>query len=194
MASDTESRWSSSGSGTMLLNSERIRKRYGSCSIRVLDQHDGLRRTGLFSSEDGQETCRTFATVRFATEIPEELEATHATITAGASIGFSLAASNLPIIRRTLGIRTVRLDHPADSWIELMRIDLPATLAAHVYQLDLARGSTAAPYATIAELHHPVYLTEAALRAAYTIDSESRGTSAICDDMIALARQFESAA
>ena len=180
------------GLGTPSLNSERIRARYGDCRIRVLDQADGVRRSALFSSTNGLETCRTQATVRFASVIPAELTAAHTAITAGASLGMALATSDLSIVRRTLGICTQELGSGLSAVTRSMRIDLPARLAVHIYQLDVAPAAGPLPYATIAEIHHPSYLDEADLHDAFTIDAAEPRRSAICDEMIALAMRQKS--
>ena len=50
---------------------------------------------------------------------------------------------------------------------ELMQIDLPQYLAAHVYLFVIRKGKNSYRYATITELHHPDYLSGADLKRIY---------------------------
>ena len=50
---------------------------------------------------------------------------------------------------------------------ELMRIDLPESLATHVYLLIVSKDERSFTYATITEIHHPDYLSSADLKTIY---------------------------
>lgn len=189
MAPQSDARWSSPG--PIALNSERIRARYGNCTVRVLDQHDGLRRTALYSEGADGNTCRTFAVVRFAAEIPAPLSSAHARIVAGDSIGVSLTDQGLPIVRRTLDVQTLELDAGAAALLRLMRIHDPTHVAVHIYRLELEVDEDRLPYATIAEAHHPGYLDESALRNEFQPDLQTASDTAARDDMLALVGSFE---
>lgn len=141
------------------LNSERITRRFGSYGIEVLSYIDGVRRSSLYSMQEGQRTCRTYAVVQFIDDSVLEVGDAHAEVLAGQSIGATFKASDWQIAKLTLHVGTLALtdaDHPIAS---LMRIDAPAELSVHAYQLLLAKGSEMISYATIVEVHHSDYLT-----------------------------------
>jgi transketolase N-terminal domain/subunit len=155
------------------LNSERIAKRFGSYGIEVLSSEPGLRRSNLYSSEDGMMTCRTYAVVRFVDEPDTVIDAEHAKILAGQSIGAIFKASGWTIVKETLHIGAASLDDAAHPVATLMRLDRSAEVAMHVYRLLLQKGRRAIDYATLIEMHHPDYLGRADLMRLFSIDARS---------------------
>ena len=137
------------------LNSERIERHFGSYGIEVLSSKDGVRRSNLYSTDEGRKTCRTYAVVRFD-NVPESiLDREHAQILAGQSIGAIFKQNGWDIYKETRYVgahRMARDDHPVYS---LMALDDAAALAMHVYRLLLKKGEQTIEYATIIELHHP---------------------------------------
>lgn len=156
-----------------LLNSERIAERFGNYGIKVLSSEPGLRRSNLYSADDGKRTCRTYAIVRFDEEPNAQIDAEHAQILAGNSIGAIFKANGWSIHKETLYVGTVRLEAPGNSVAALMRLQDGAEVAIHVYRLLLEKESQAIEYGTIVELHHPDYLKEADLRRLYAVVDES---------------------
>ena len=153
------------------LNSERIADRFGSYGIDVVSSEPGLRRSNLYSSENGIHTCRTYAVVRFVDEPDALIDAEHAQILAGKSIGAIFKASGWAILKETMHIGTVRLDDLGHPVATLMGLRRSADVAMHVYRLLLEKNDQAVEYATLIELHHPEYLDLSDLLDLYTIDA-----------------------
>lgn len=156
-----------------LLNSERIEEQFGSYGIEVLSSEPGLRRSALYSNENGARTCRTYAVVRFVEKPDAVIGSEHAQILAGNSIGAIFKASGWAIHKETLYIGAAGVDaddhHPAS----LMRLTKGREIGMHVYRLLLQKDGQAIDYATIIELHHPDYLGPDNLRDLYPVDAES---------------------
>jgi hypothetical protein len=153
------------------LNSERIADRFGSYGIEVVSSEPGLRRSNLYSSEDGVRTCRTYAVVRFVDEPDALIDAEHAQILAGKSIGAIFKASGWAILKETLHIGTVRLDDTSHPVAALMELEGSDDVAMHVYRLLLEKDDQAIEYATLIELHHPDYLEPSDLLDLYSVDA-----------------------
>lgn len=146
------------------LNSERIKKRFGSYGIEVLASEAGLRRSSLFSFDGDTSTCRTYAVVQFVEQTDERYNDAHSKVLAGDSIGATFKEDGWDVGKRTLYIGAVRLPDFRTPVGDLMRLTGAHDIAMHVYQLVLARGETELEYATILEAHHPEYLSAADLR------------------------------
>jgi len=156
---------------TVLLNSERIENRFGSYGIDVLASEASLRRSSLYSIDDGSKTCRTYAIVRFVDNPDSSFGAEHAKVLAGNSLGEVFKQNGWHIQKQTMHIGTVQL--PAATPVsELMHLAEETTLALHVYQLLLARGRQVFEYAMLIEVHHPEYLAESDLLEIYAYDHE----------------------
>jgi hypothetical protein len=156
------------------LNSERIADRFGSYGIDVVSSKPGMRRSNLYSEENGVRTCRTYAVVRFVDEPDALIDAEHAQILAGKSIGAIFKASGWAILKETLHIGTARLDDSSHPVATLMRLEDGTDMAMHVYRLLLKKSDQAIDYATLIELHHPEYLDRSDLLNLFTVDA---GTS-----------------
>lgn len=153
------------------LNSERIADRFGSYGIDVVSNEPGLRHANLYSDENGDRTCRTYAVVRFVDKPDALIDAEHAQILAGKSIGAIFKASGWAILKETLHIGTARLDHPTHPVATLMGIEHDTDIAMHVYRLLLKKSDQAIDYATLIELHHPEYLGQSDLVNLYFVES-----------------------
>lgn len=154
----------------VLLNSERIEKRFGSYSVDVLASDAGLRRSSLFSMTDGKRVCRTYAVAQFADPLGEHCGDAHAKVLAGNSIGAIFRSQGWNVHKQTLHIGSLELPPGNHVIPRLMHIDTPCKLALHVYQLLLAKDSQVLEYATILEIHHPDYLSESDLYELYEYD------------------------
>ena len=157
---------------TVLLNSERIEQKFGSYGIDVLASEAGLRRSSLYSGNGDDRICRTYALVRFRPERDASIEPQHATVLAGNSLGEVFKASGWGIHKQTLHIGEMRLAAADNEIARLMQLDRSATVALHIYQLVLERDQQIFEYATIAEAHHPDYLSESDLLSIYAYDSK----------------------
>lgn len=155
------------------LNSERIAERFGSYGIDVVKSGPGLRRSNLYSNENGIHTCRTYAVVRFVDEPDALIDAEHTKILAGQSIGAIFKASGWRIFKESLHIGTARLGDVRHPVAILMQLQKPADVAMHVYHLMLKKDERAIDYATLIELHHPDYLKRDDLLGLYTVDARS---------------------
>lgn len=154
----------------VLLNSERIEKRFGSYGIDVLASEGGLRRSSLFSLENGAPTCRTYAVVRFAEQLDDRYRDEHAKVLAGNSIGAIFRSHGWDLHKQTLHIGSLTVPPKGAGISELMRLSTAENLALHVYQLLLVRNERVFDYATIMETHHPDYLSESDLHDLYEYD------------------------
>ena len=149
------------------MNSERIERRFGSYGVEVVAQAPGHRASSLYSIEDGQRVCRTYATVAFCLPVDAELEAEHRRIAAGESIGTAFKSAGWRVRKRHVCIRERILAEDERTVAELMQLQLPCQVAEHRYVFEVARETVTLEYAQITELHHPEYLDLAQLRAIY---------------------------
>jgi hypothetical protein len=141
--------------GRPLLNSERIARRFGSYGIEVLASDSALRVSNLYSVEAEGRICRTFAVVRYPSEIDPAFAEEHDLVLEGGSIGAVFAERGWNVERRHLWLGEI----PASGRVSALMGNIPpASLAVHVFELVVARGATSFAYAIIAEVHHPDYL------------------------------------
>ena len=146
------------------LNSEQILERYGSYGVELVEQDAARRVTSLYSLKNGRRVCRSYALVLFEPLDPSLDEADRA-IRAGGSIGASFAGRGWQVHKANVEMGAIAVD--SGSLAALMSIDVPAVLALHVYSLSVERDGLHLPYATIAEIHHPDYLSLSDLRRLY---------------------------
>lgn len=147
-----------------ILNSERIERRFGSYGIEVLSSDARFRVSNLYSLHDGARICRTFAVVAYPPRIDPRFRREHEEIVAGGSIGAVFARNGWTVTKRHLHFG----DLPATPKVAgLMRTDEGVPLAVHVYVLAVDKDGEAFDYATIAEVHHPEYLSSADLPRIY---------------------------
>lgn len=158
-----------------VLNSDRIRAQFGSYGITVLEQNERLRRSNLYSLENGTQVCRTYALVLFRDSESGAIAATHASIVGGASIGSQFRADGWTLSKHTTRIAEIGLPDAEHELARLMHLDSPGPLAAHAYELHVKRGATSLHYADIIEVHHPQYLGVRQLREIYGLPPEPVG-------------------
>jgi len=139
-------------------NSERIRAKFGSYGIEVLENSPGLRVSSLYSTHDGVNINRTFAVVAYPEIVDPAFAKEHEAIINGESIGIVFKQNGW----------LIRKDHQYFGKIETPASHfgladtgpggvIPA--AIHVYSLSVKKGEAEFRYATIAEIHHPDYLS-----------------------------------
>jgi hypothetical protein len=146
-----------------VLNSERIKDRFGSYGVEIIEQDDETRRSSLYSTSNGVRTCRTYAVVKFAGGDTFDISDVHRKVVSGASIGSTFKSDGWVIRKETMYVGEVALPgvhHPIG---ELMHLQSTTILAVHAYQLHIEKGSTSLHYATIVETHHPEYLRKSEL-------------------------------
>ena len=167
---------------TVLLNSERIERQFGSYGIDVLASEAGLRRSSLYSIEQNERVCRTYAIVSFKEDQDSSYGPEHAKVLAGNSLGEVFKANGWSMHKQTLHIGSFEIDRSATEISRIMQLSENRTLALHVYQLLLAKDEQIFEYATIIEAHHPDYLTQSDLLDTYHYDdSESLSEKSLAD-------------
>jgi len=150
-----------------MLNSERIKAKFGSYGIKVLESSTpNVRMSDLYSTHDGVDTCRTFAVTVFEQAMNDQLKEAHKLIVEkGQSIGSTFKDLGWTVSKENLNIGTT---DPSEQISKLMHLSKPAPLAVHVYRLSVSKGgSVKLPYAIITEIHHPDYLKVEELRQIY---------------------------
>jgi hypothetical protein len=151
------------------LNSERIKNRFGSYGIVIIEQDARLRRSSLYSTDGGIRTCRTYAVVEFVGDYAGEISTVHQKIVNGSSIGTTFTTDGWNVRKETFHIGGLALDDMQHPVAGLMNLQSPAHLGIHAYDLHVGKGSQSIHYATIIELHHPDYLSEEELRSLYPV-------------------------
>ena len=149
------------------LNSERIKNRFGSYGVEIVDQDGNTRRSSLYSVHDGERICRTYAVVEFVSSSAVDMPEIHSKVISGASIGATLKDAGWEIRKETTYVGKMRT--PADEHLihELMHLQPGTELSVHAYHLHVEKSSTSTHYATIIEAHHPEYLVESELQELY---------------------------
>jgi hypothetical protein len=143
---------------TGLGNSERIRLKFGSYGIEVLESGVRIRVSNLYSIERGIQTNRTFAVVVYPAVIESEFSAEHDAIIGGQSIGIVFKNNGWAIDKRHQYFGG--LDVASDGQgISCVFGDTGKTRpVVHVYSLFIKKNDSEFHYASIAEVHHPEYL------------------------------------
>jgi hypothetical protein len=171
---------SARSSARQLLNSERIAARFGNYGIEVLASDPRERVSSLYSEANAERTCRTFAVVRYPAAIDPALAAEHDEIVRGGSIGAVFTAHGWQVAKTNL--RYFEIDAP-ERVARLMRVATGTRLAAHAYELDVARDGRTLQYALLVEIHHPDYLKRDDLRAIYG-PADATGHEAAVEDLV----------
>jgi len=170
----------------VLLNSERIERRFGSYGIEVLASEAGLRRSSLYSLDGGTPTCRTYAVVRFADQLDDRYREEHAKVLAGNSIGAIFRSHGWDVHKQTMHLGSLALPRDNTAIGKLMRLAGAENLALHVYQLLLVRNAQVFEYATIVETHHPDYLSESDLHELYEYDITTALPPHVASELVTL--------
>ena len=140
------------------VNSERIKARFGSYHVQVLEQDAAARLASLCSRHGDTDICRTLAVTRFATPTPATLTEADALIRQGYSIGSTLEQAGQHISREIIAEASVHCGH-AFTQLTGQTVMLDELLSLRVYRLDAGPNQEdLLPYATIAEAHHPEHI------------------------------------
>lgn len=150
-----------------LLNSERIKLKFGSYGIDVLQNKRKIRVSNLYSKKDNIKTTRTFAVVVYPEVVAPEFKRVHQQIVGGGSIGATFKKSGWKITKQHSYFGKIDSSTKFTQLYQLMGGIKPSDLAVHLYQLNVSKGGKELHYATIAEVHHPDYLTSTELQAIY---------------------------
>lgn len=165
-----------------LANSERIRLKFGSYGIEVVESGLRIRVSNLFSKSAGIKTNRTFAVVMYPAVIEAAFKEEHDAILNGQSIGIVFKEHGWLIDKRNQYIG--ELEPLADfSGVNSVFGDIGSVKPViHVYSLFIKKDNAVFHYASIAEVHHPDYLDLDELNTIY--GSEFDGSLAKDQDTI----------
>jgi hypothetical protein len=155
------------GSQEPLLNSERIEETFGSYGVDILQSNEDGRVSSLYSMSGDDKITRTFAVVKFSGPVRRAFADEHAQVVAGQSLGAVFKSAGWEIGKVSYFVGEMEIPAKYSLLTELMQIGLPQFLAAHVYQFVIRKDGRSFDYATIAELHHPDYLSADDLEAVY---------------------------
>lgn len=150
-----------------LLNSERIERTFGSYGVDVIRSSDAGRVSSLYSGTGDDKITRTFAVVRYSRRIRRAFANEHARVLSGESIGAVFRSAGWDIEKVNIFVGDMEIPATYELLADLMRIDLPACLATHVYEFVIRKEGRSFEYATIVELHHPDHLTVENLHSIY---------------------------
>jgi hypothetical protein len=121
--------------------------------------------------------------VRYPAAIDPALAAEHDEIARGGSIGAVFAAHGWQVLKTNL--RYFEIDAP-ERVASLMHVATGTRLAAHAYELDVAKDARTFEYALLVEIHHPDYLDSADLGAIYG-PADAKGHEGALDDLLSAA-------
>jgi len=155
------------GANSAWLNSDRIERAFGSYGVDVLRTDSGRRTSSLYSATQGSKTTRTYAVVDFTGEPQPQFEREHALISDGGSVGATFRNAGWQIDKQHLFIGELEVPESYAEIGALMQLELPETLATHVYLFNVSKDDRTYQYATITEIHHPEYLSADELRRIY---------------------------
>lgn len=147
-------------------NSDRIRLKFGSYGIKVLESDDGIRVSNLYSIDNGVTTIRTFAVVALPAVIEPEFCKEHDAIINGQSIGIVFKNNGWMIDKRHQYFGNINMPFKAGVR-SVFGERTTSQLAVHVYSLFIRKRDLEFQYASIAEVHHPDYLTLDELKVIY---------------------------
>lgn len=142
-----------------LLNSERIKLKYGNYAIKVLNNDSKLRISNLYSSHDDTKTTRTFAIVNYPETIDSTFLKEHKKIIEGGSIGRTFKDYGWEIEKKSIYFGEILPSNDFTNIYKLMGNITPSKLAIHVYEFYIKKNNLEFKYVTIAEIYHPDYLT-----------------------------------
>ena len=150
-----------------LLNSERIKQKFGSYGIDVLEDDGKLRISSLYTLEYGRKITRTLAVVIYPEDIAPQIQAEHQAIKGGGSMGEVFTRNGWQVEKENLYLGEIQASSDFDEIYSLMGQIEPVNLAVHVYRLSVCRDGSCFAYATLNEVHHPDYLKLRDLREIY---------------------------
>ena len=169
-----------------VLNSERIKERFGSYGVAILSQDGDTRRSSLYSVTGDQRITRTYAVVRFVDVEALDLTGSHDKIIAGSSIGSTLQDDGWQVRKNSIHIGDMTVAGPDHPLAKRMHLRPPLQLAMHAYELYVDRGTRSLHYASIVETHHPDYLSSDELRNLYALEPDSTIDTAAIEALVAL--------
>ena len=150
-----------------LLNSERIKLKFGNYHIKVLKKNAELRVSNLYSIKEDTNITRTFAVVHYPEIIDSAFLKEHKKIVAGGSIGSVFKQAQWKIKKESLFFGELKPSSDYQYIFQLMGNIAPSKLAIYTYRFTLNKEGKSYQYATISEVYHPDYLTLNQLKKIY---------------------------
>ena len=147
-----------------LLNSERIEQKFGSYGIDVLKNSPAIRVSNLYSLHDGRKICRTLAAVNYPALVDPQYVREHEQIVGGQSMGAVFVRNGWVVEKRHRYFGTLPM---TEGLSRLMGGASAEHVAVHIYVLAIEKAGFSLEYASIAEIHHPGYLSLEDLRDIY---------------------------
>lgn len=151
----------------LLLNSERIKAKFGSYGIDVLQDRDRIRVSSLYSVHNGQKITRTFSVVHSPAVVDALFTEEYQEIVGGQSIGALFRRKGWHIEKHAMFLGEIEASIDYASVYQLMGGVTPTALAIHVYTLSVEKNRAKFRYGALAEIHHPDYFNLSELKAAY---------------------------
>jgi hypothetical protein len=155
------------GSLPLLLNSERIIKKFGSYGIDVLQDRDRIRVSSLYSMHEGKKITRTFSVVHSPAVIDALFAQEYQEIVEGQSIGAMFKHNGWHIEKQPVFFGEIEACEDFAPVYTLMGGIAPTPLAIHIYTLIVEKHTDKFRYGVLAEVHHPEYFRLSALKEAY---------------------------
>ncbi len=156
-----------------LRNSDRIKIKFGSYNIDIIENGPRIRVSNLYSTQNGIKTNRTFAVVAFPRLIEAAFRKEHEAIINGQSIGVVFEQNGWEIKKHHLYFGEIEMP-PENHRVQSLFNDIGAGQPAiHIYSLVVRKDNSEFEYAAIAEVHHPDFLQLEDLRAIYEQGSNS---------------------
>lgn len=159
-----------------LLNSERIRQKFGNYGIDVLEADKRVRVSNLYSLNEGEKVTRTLAIVIFPASIPDAILPEHKLIIAGGSIGEVFKNSGWQVEKESLYLGELQASPNYAGVYEMMGKIPISDLAVHEYELSVSTENGKIFYTTIVEVHNPEYLRLHELETIYFVDGTEHKT------------------
>ncbi|WP_211341841.1 hypothetical protein [Ulvibacterium marinum] len=142
-----------------LLNSERIKMKYGSYAIKIFSDDSKTRISNLYSSQDDKKITRTFALVNYSEVIDSTFLEEHREIVKGGSIGRVFKNNGWEIGKESVFFGELSPSKDLSKVYTLMGNIAYSELAIYMYGFYIEKNKKRFQYATIVEIYHPDYLT-----------------------------------
>ncbi|NER15086.1 hypothetical protein GWK08_16650 [Leptobacterium flavescens] len=142
-----------------LLNSERIKMKFGSYGIKVLNNNAEIRVSDLYSTEGDKKTTRTFAVVHYPKAVDSVFLKEHTKILQGQSIGAVFKQQQWKIKKKSIYVGKISPSNEFSEVYKLMGGIAPSELAIYIYGFHIAKNNEEYQYAVISEVYHPDYLS-----------------------------------
>jgi hypothetical protein len=180
--------------GDSLLNSERIRQKYGSYGVELIYSDSTTRITNLFSDDSIRKVMRTYAIVFYPALVDSNVINEHNLILAGGSIGQVFKENGWSITKQSIYWGEITTSERFKEIYAMMDETDSSNLAIYVYTFTVEKGGKNFDYATIAEVYHPHYLSLEDLRRIYSIPDSGLASredlTKLLDKVISSMEQF----